>query len=548
MAYPALEVVFSEHNPASWDGSDWNFSTVTAEGFTEYEPSESATGVRIDTDIFQWSLRRGRTDEFSQVSAGVFSASVHDVARDNVSAGHWSLSEIDSTYSHFRRGNSLDGSTNFSNTHLGAPVVVKAWTSAGEARTVFVGKINSWKTVYHELNRKSIQFTATDGVADLAKVGLGEGVMRNADLQPIGLAAFDYSSDVFTAAGHGLVGGEIVELTSTDPFNGAFATDTPYWVSYIDEDTFRLRPSFNGLPVDGNASDPTSFSVGQVVTPPTFPEQRSGERVDAIANCINIMTREPVWQGTVAAERGHEVMQANDEQGNAWAMLNRVARSEFSPGLYVTRQGALAFYSRYSTAVASDVVFGTTTNAKIIAYEAPDVMDRVYNQVTFYRTDPDGVLGGVPEKAESAESQANFGIRELTWSNLLNRTESSGSLSLANMAAFLVDFYSHDDAEALGELYFTPVKVYVDALTADEQLDVFELDIGHTVTIENGTDDIVQTINSIQMSGSPGNVWEIQFGMTKSWNLADADYARVGEAAAGYATIGPTGTAKVAPG
>jgi hypothetical protein len=647
---PQIEVVFDEHNPASWSGSAWTFSTVAAEGFSLYEPSNSDPGVRVDADIYNWSLRRGRSDELSQVKAGNFTASMHDVARGDVNEGHWAPSSVSATYSHFRRENNAG----FENTHLGAPVSVYAVTTGGVRVQVFSGKINSWKSTYHAKDRKAVQWTATDGVADLSRVALGDGVMRNGALAndtTVGIIAYD-SVDAngygvcfntlngsFGLAAHDLPVGDIIEVSSwtglnlvvntpywvvevigknltdtatfaTDPGgdryvwtsdsahglavddevyftdNGTeetvqpveYSLDTTYWVESVpttttfrlkteltstqaivgDEDSdatwtwvhdeptvgLQLAATRNGAPIS-EASTVLGAYSGKAVTPPTFPAQKSGTRVAAIADCVNIVTREQVWPGSGlttgarAIDLGGETMQANDEQTNVWQMLGRISDSEFSPGLFVSRDGNLTFFSRYTDATASGVVFGTASDTKIITYEAPDDMGRIFNQVTYYRTDNDGVLGGVPEKGETAGSQANFGIREMSISGMLNATDAQGDTTLASLAQWMSDFYAHEDTEALGELYFTPLTVITDVLTDAEQEAVFGLDIGDEVTIENGATDITQVVNSISMnSPAPGKPWTVKYTMTKAWELGTG-YFRIDEGQIDVDTIAP---------
>jgi len=277
-------------------------------------------------------------------------------------------------------------------------------------------------------------------------------------------------------------------------------------------------------------------------TPPTFPAQQSGDRIKAILQCKNIASGKVVLDSTHwNIDLGDSAVQAMEVTGNVWRELQRLAETEWSPGLFIDPSGRLRFTRRtgYTPSTMAVLVDTVSDSGSDIQYRQLKLLtDKryVWNQITLEREDPDGVLGGVAETAESTDSQQVYGIREFSRRGLLNLTNSAGTLQTQALAAYWRDQWYRHTAKP------TEVKVALNALSYANQRLVLALDIASVVQVKwnpqgTGTVDELCAVDQIAFSLRPGGQDLITFKLSPSWAFP-SDTGRIGTGTIGTATLG----------
>ena len=223
-------------------------------------------------------------------------------------------------------------------------------------------------------------------------------------------------------------------------------------------------------------------------------------------------------------------MQPRDSQANVWAEMSKVAESEMSPGLFISREGKLTFRGMYSGRTNSGVVIsddGEGQDAKYQLIRAPQSVRQIYNTVSLFRHDEDGILGGVPESAENNTSQGIFGIRELSRQNLQITTDTAGTTLAQSMADFLLETYK-GRPQFFDQLRLSGVQIAVRALPDDRKARILGLDLSDELNVEIGQREgyqahtVAMVVDSINLQITPGSRWDMKLGLSPAWDLPGA--------------------------
>ena len=85
------------------------------------------------------------------------------------------------------------------------------------------------------------------------------------------ISAVDTSTDSFTIVGHGMTDGNMVYFASTDTLPAPIAEGTDYYVNVVDDDTFKLAPTYSDAIGGTNLIDITTAGAGivELVSKPT---------------------------------------------------------------------------------------------------------------------------------------------------------------------------------------------------------------------------------------------------------------------------------------
>ena len=214
---------------------------------------------------------------------------------------------------------------------------------------------------------------------------------------------------------------------------------------------------------------------------------------------------------------------------NALEYLQLVETSE--PGrLFIGKDGSLVFRDRTVGPSSSDLVVladdGSGINFQIVSVEYGSEL--LYNQITI-----GSIITGNTSTANDTDSQTNYGIINLTQSDLLIATDSA-SLELAS-------FYANKYSEP--EFRFKQVDVNLDELSAINKAKILDLELGDIVQIKFTPGDVGDPIDRYAEIISVDNTilptrHTVRFGFATldfaSLVLDDAVFGKLGAYALAY--------------
>jgi hypothetical protein len=233
-------------------------------------------------------------------------------------------------------------------------------------------------------------------------------------------------------------------------------------IFYGTVDDWNLDYQINGLnTATVSAYDGFAFLAGQTLTAGTYSAQLSGSRVSAILADAGVR-----WPFGSTLDTGVETLQSDTvtASDNALQYLQVIESTE--PGdLFVASDGKLVFYDRAHTfPSASVVVFADDDSG--IEYTKIRVVygsELLYTQTELTRKNSSTVA-----RADALDSQALYGIRTLSQSDLLTNSDTA----LGNLAAYLVGQYSEP------EYRFEQIEIVLSEQTLANQTVLLNLDLG----------------------------------------------------------------------
>ena len=293
-----------------------------------------------------------------------------------------------------------------------------------------------------------------------------------------------------------------VELNNHDRAFDPLYVDSPYYGNIVPRREIKISSNdvlqFKGFIEDWNlsyspdgdsvvtalANDSLGNLAGQTLTGFTPPEEKSGARIDRI-----LSTSDVDWSPTARdIDVGASLLGAIPitDDVNALQYLQQIAKTE--PGdLFISKSGDVTFKDRTKGPTSESLVeFGDGG----IGFQSISVIygsENLYNEVIISRT------GGGTATAFDSDSQGEYGIRNLTQTELLFATDDQ-SLELALVYA---SRYSQP------EYRFNSVEVALHALNLTDQDSVLGLELGDvakvTFTPNNIGDPIIRYLEVIEL-------------------------------------------------
>jgi hypothetical protein len=203
----------------------------------------------------------------------------------------------------------------------------------------------------------------------------------------------------------------------------------------------------------------------------TTTAQSTGARMSAV------MTRPEVddlW-ATLLFDTGQSLLRSDvvthgTNVLNYCQSVNRAEQGRF----YVSGFGTLVFQDRASVGAGTPVVDFDDAATGQVADEIPfSVVEVQFGSELLYTKVSVDIGDDNPQTADNATAQANYGIRHLVLSNMLNST----TMEAADMATYLLDRY--DSPEAV----VSSIRVPLDKLSSANRTTVVGLEISDTVTL-----------------------------------------------------------------
>jgi hypothetical protein len=188
-------------------------------------------------------------------------------------------------------------------------------------------------------------------------------------------------------------------------------------------------------------------------------EEKSGERVLRILNRAEV-----AWPtGKRDIEEGRRTLQADTvaENTNVLQYLQLIASTETGQ-IFISKEGSLVFQDRIvgppilDTLVFSDGTHTDPSDATYVNYSNIEVVygsENLYNRITVTRE------GGLPQTADSPNSQALYGVQTLSLDGLLLTSDTEA----AELANYLLGVYDEPD------LRISSVEVNLHDKTPEEQ-------------------------------------------------------------------------------
>jgi hypothetical protein len=221
-------------------------------------------------------------------------------------------------------------------------------------------------------------------------------------------------------------------------------------------------------------------------------QENSGERV------LKILNRpEVAWpSGRRNVEEGRRTLQADTvpENTNVLKYLQLIADTEVGQ-LFISKDGVLVFQDRIvAPPLVDDLIFsdGTQTvqqpEAQYIRYSDIQVVygsENLYNRITVTRE------GGLPQTADSVNSQALYGIQTLSLDGLLLTSDQEA----ADLAVYLLGVYDEPD------LRISSVEVNLHDKTPQQQGELLNIelqDVYKIVFTPNGIGDPFEQYGIVQ--------------------------------------------------
>jgi hypothetical protein len=217
--------------------------------------------------------------------------------------------------------------------------------------------------------------------------------------------------------------------------------------------------------VSAVAVDATSIFAKQTINDFTPVEQFSGARINSILNLSGVEWN-PEFRDIDAGQQllGNQPVEDNT---NVLQYLQTVAQSE--PGsLFIDKQGKVTFRDRTNFPTSDTTTFLGGTGIPFQNIAVVYGSENLYNEIQVSR------LGGGTAVAFDPSSQADYGVKNLTISDLLMATDDQ-ALELALVYA---QRYSQP------EYHFDSVEINVMKLSPAQQEEILTLDLGAIARIE----------------------------------------------------------------
>jgi hypothetical protein len=253
------------------------------------------------------------------------------------------------------------------------------------------------------------------------------------------------------------------------------------------------------------ASDAFSQFANQTLVAGSAVAETTGERINRVLT--NTGVRWPLDRRQI--ENGKQQIAAGELPVGQAALqyLQTIASSEPGP-LFVNKSGSVVFKDRAAQAVGETVTFADDGTG--ISYQGLSVVygaELLYNEVEVARAN------GGTAVAISTPSQAQFGIQNLTLSNL----PLDDDLSAENLATYLITQYAEP------EYRFESIDLELENLTTQQQTSVLAIELGDFVRVKFTPNNIPPAIDryaeviGIQQTVTPSS-------HRVSLNLASAEY------------------------
>lgn len=236
------------------------------------------------------------------------------------------------------------------------------------------------------------------------------------------------------------------------------------FTGWIDDWNLAYAPSGDSV-AEALATDATGLLAKRALSAGTPTVQTSGERINAILDSADV-----AWAGglrnieTGAAELSDYPI---DEGANALNYLQQVAKTE--PGnLFIGKDGKVTFQDRTTAPTTASLFYLGGTGIPFANLEVIYGNEQLYNEIVVSR------LGGGTAVATDSDSIGEYGILNLTESDLLFSTDSQ----LVDLAVNYAVQYSQP------EYRFNSVELRLHKLTLAQQETLHELEIGSVCKIE----------------------------------------------------------------
>ena len=248
------------------------------------------------------------------------------------------------------------------------------------------------------------------------------------------------------------------------------------FTGYIDDWNLTYTVDGNSI-ADAVAKDVTSFFSKQTITAGTPVQESTSERINKVLSDpeVNWATSlRDIEEGTV--DVGTQEIESST---NALSYMQKVTETEAGL-LFINRDGEVAFRNRVQAPSSTDlVIFGQGTG---IPYSGINVVygsELLYNEVVIAN------VGGGTATANDLASQGEYGIRNLSITDLLGATDAQS----VNLAVKYADLYSEP------EYRVERLDIQLHDLEPAEQETVLNLEIGNVCKVEftpNGIGDPIE--------------------------------------------------------
>jgi len=249
--------------------------------------------------------------------------------------------------------------------------------------------------------------------------------------------------------------------------------------------------------VDGNsiadavAKDVTSFFAKQTITAGTPVQERTSERINEVLSDPEVNWAESlrdIEDGTVDVGT-----QEITDSTNALNYMQKVTETEGGL-LFINRDGEVAFRNRVQAPSSSDLLtFGQGTGIPYSGLQVVYGAELLYNEVVIAN------VGGGTATANDIASQGEYGIRNLSITDLLGATDAQS----VDLAVKYADLYSAP------EYRIERLDIQLHDLDPAEQDQVLDLEIGKVCKVlftPNGIGDPIErflTVISIKHDVNP---------------------------------------------
>lgn len=245
---------------------------------------------------------------------------------------------------------------------------------------------------------------------------------------------------------------------------------------WIDDWNLSYTPDGDSV-ADAIAYDAFSFLTNQALSQQTPTQQLTGARIEAILDDPAVD-----WSPTlrdIDAGLSQVGNQEISDDTNALGYMNKVAETE--PGLFfVARDGKVTFREKLRPINVPDAIdFNQTDGIPFSDLQVVYGSELLYNEITIANQ------GGGTAIASDIASQAAYGIRALSKTDLLGATDTQA----AELAVTLVSQFSEP------EYRFEGLAVDVHALTPEQQAQVLQLELGSVARIQFTPNGIGDPIN-----------------------------------------------------
>ena len=256
------------------------------------------------------------------------------------------------------------------------------------------------------------------------------------------------------------------------------------FVGWIDDWNLNYSPNGDSV-ADAIAFDATGVLAGRTLSATTPVEQSSGARVNAILSAPGVE-----WAtGLREVDTGESTLSTADIAANTNALnyLQKVAATE-AGNLFIGKTGKVVFQDRTKAPTSDSLVLLGNGGIPFQNLEVVFGSENLYNEITVSRE------GGGTATAQDNDSISEYGIRNLTLTNLLFSTDAQ-SLELA--LNYAVEF-------SQPEYRFQSLEVALHKLGATDQEKINNLEIGSICKVlftpNNIGDAIVRFVEVIRIS------------------------------------------------